>query len=417
MEEKQTDQYLQEPLPHTLLQRFEEWWKYYIINIPWWHSAAVGYLVCPLLMGMALLLTYIERMLGVKPYISGGQYSLVAIVVALLWGVRPALFAIILGFITHYFFVIPLFGLHPFESWSDIAMYGPWLLGQFVLILIVAQREKAQQSALAAEREARLHEKAEANQALAQSYQQLEQLNYQLAGEIQLKDIFVSRASHELKNPITTIRGQTQLTLRRLAKSQVTASELLPLQTHLEKIDAQTHRLHTLIDDLLDVSSLGSGRISLRLEPCDLGSLCREVVEDQRALSGRDIELELPSDPIMHQADCQRLTQLIVNLVTNAVKYSPENTILWVCISQEPSGVILTVHNDGPAIPQEQQTHLFEPFYRAPQAEHSPTRGWGLGLSISKEIVERHEGHIWVESSEGKGTTFFVQLPLSVVCP
>ena len=293
-------------------------------------------------------------------------------------------------------------------------MYGPWLLGQLVVILIVAQRERAQQRALAAEREARLHEKAEANHALAQSYRQLEQLNHQLEGEIQLKDIFVSRASHELKTPITTIRGQTQLILRRLAKSQSTAPELRSLHPHLEKIDVQTHRLHTLIDDLLDISSLNSGRTSLRLALCNLRSLCHEIVEDQRTLSDRAIELDLPSDPIMLQADCQRLTQVIVNLITNAAKYSPENTVLRVCMTQEPSCVIFTVHNDGPAIPQEHQTRIFEPFYRTPEAEHSSVRGWGLGLSISKEIVERHEGKIWVESSEGKGTRFFVRLPLQV---
>jgi len=411
MEERATDQHPQEPL----LQRFEEWWQHCVINTLRWRSVAVCYLISPLLMAMALLLTYTEGMFGVKPYISGGPFSLVAIVVALLWGVRPALFAVVLGFITHYFFVIPLYGAHPLENWTDMAMYGPWLLGQLVVILIVAQRERAQRRALAAEREARLHEKAEANHALAQSYQQLEQLNHQLEGEIQLKDIFVSRASHELKTPITAIRGQTQLILRRLARSQSTASELRSLHPHLEKIDTQTHRLHALIDDLLDMSSLNSGRTSLRLAPCDLGSLCREIVEDQRTLSDRDIELELPYDLMMLQADCQRLTQVIVNLITNAAKYSSENTILRVCMTQEPSCVILTVHNDGPAIPQEHQTRIFEPFYRTPEAEHSSVRGWGLGLSISKEIVVRHEGQIWVESSEGKGTTFFVQLPLQVI--
>jgi len=102
MEERATDQHPQKPLLDTLLQRFEEWWQHCVINTPRWHSAAVGYLIFPLLMGMALLLTYVERMFGVKPYISGGQYSLVAIVVALLWGVWPALFAVMLGFITHY---------------------------------------------------------------------------------------------------------------------------------------------------------------------------------------------------------------------------------------------------------------------------------------------------------------------------
>jgi signal transduction histidine kinase len=117
----------------------------------------------------------------------------------------------------------------------------------------------------------------------------------------------------------------------------------------------------------------------------------------------------------MLQADCQRLTQVIVNLITNAAKYSSENTVIHVYMTQDPSYVIFTVHNDGPAIPQEHQTRIFEPFYRTPEVEHSSVRGWGLGLSISKEIVERHEGKIWVESSEGKGTTFFVQLPFQVI--
>jgi len=102
---------------------------------------------------------------------------------------------------------------------------------------------------------------------------------------------------------------------------------------------------------------------------------------------------------------------VIINLVTNAVKYSPENTIIRVCASLESPHVILTVHNDGPAIPQEQQIHIFEPFYRTPEAELSSIQGWGLGLSISKEIVEQHGGQIWVESFEEKGTTFFVRLP------
>jgi len=202
-------------------------------------------------MGIALLATYIERMFGVQPYISGGSFSLVTIVIALLWGVRPALFAVILGFITHYFFVIPLFGFHPFERWSDVAMYGPYVLGELIVILIVAQRERSQRRALATEQETRVQELAKANQALIQSHQQLEQLNRQLQAEIQLKNIFLSRASHELKTPITTMRGLAQLVLHRFAKPPQTASEWSSLRTYLEKIDAQTHHLQVLIDDLL----------------------------------------------------------------------------------------------------------------------------------------------------------------------
>ena len=108
---------------------------------------------------------------------------------------------------------------------------------------------------------------------------------------------------------------------------------------------------------------------------------------------------------------------MVINLVTNAVKYSPENTVVRICASLESPNATLTVHNDGSVIPREQQIHIFEPFYRAPEAGRSSVQGWGLGLSISKEIVERHEGQIWVELSEEKGTTFFVRLPLRVVSP
>src|SRR5262249_8780737 len=102
---------------------------------------------------------------------------------------------------------------------------------------------------------------------------------------------------------------------------------------------------------------------------------------------------------------------------SNAVKYSPENSVIHVCGRQESVHLILTVHNADPAITQEQQKHIFDPFYRAPEVELSDIEGSGLGLSISKEIVERHEGEIWVESCEEKGTTFFVRLPLQLASP
>jgi signal transduction histidine kinase len=255
------------------------------------------------------------------------------------------------------------------------------------------------------------------NQVLAQSNDHLGQLNSHLAEVNQLKDYFLSQASHELKTPITAIRGQTQLALRRLTRSQQALPEHLSLPTHLEKIEEQTRRLQALIEDLLDISSLNSGKIPLRLTQCNLGSLCHKVVEDQHALSDRHIELELHSEPLILQADSQRLTQVIINLVSNAVKYSPENSTIRVCASRETLHLIFTVHNDGPAIPQEQQSHIFEPFYRAPEVELSSIQGSGLGLAISKEIIERHEGQIRVESSEGKGTTFIVRLPLLVTCP
>src|SRR5437660_6641222 len=135
------------------------------------------------------------------------------------------------------------------------------------------------------------------------------------------------------------------------------------MSMHLEKIEAETHRLQTLVDDLLDLGSIETGKLSLQFAQCDLGSLCQKVVEDQQALSGRPIHLEIPPDPILLQADGKRLIQVIINLVTNAVKYSPENTLIQVYARQSQTYAMLEVHNEGSVIPQEYQAHIFEPFY------------------------------------------------------
>ena len=413
MERRETDQHPQEQPHHRLSRYYREWSQHFVLKLPWWRSPVVGYIICPFLIATAATSELTLQQLGLRVYTASAMFYLTNVVIAWLWGVGPALLAIVLGYFALDIFVIPPFGLFTFNGLGDVALFLPFIVTQLLVALITTQREKAQRRALAAEREAQTHsqELAETNHALAQSNQDLEQLNSQLEAVNQLKDYFFSRASHELKTPITTIRGQTQLALRRIARSQQAVPEQLSLPIYLEKIESQTRRLQALIEDLLDMSSLHSGKVPLRLELCNLGSLCSEVAEDQYALSGRSIELEFPAEPVMLQADCQRISQVISNLVNNAVKYSPENTFVLVRIIYEFSHIILTFHNDGPAIPQEQQTHIFEPFYRAPEADFSSIQGWGLGLSISKEIVERHEGQIWVESSEGKGTTFFVQLP------
>jgi signal transduction histidine kinase len=183
------------------------------------------------------------------------------------------------------------------------------------------------------------------------------------------------------------------------------------VRNHFEKIEAQAQELRALIESLIDLSSLRSEECLLRLGPCDFGNLCREVIEDQRAFSGRTIEFTVPSDPVILQADCKRLSQVVTNVVSNAIQYSYEKTVIHACISVERPHVILQVHNDGPAPSQEQQEHLFEPFYRTSYAETMFRDGWGLGLTISKEIVQQHGGHIWVEVSEAKGVTCFVQIP------
>jgi signal transduction histidine kinase len=236
------------------------------------------------------------------------------------------------------------------------------------------------------------------------------------AGELeqadQIKDQFLSMASHELKTPLTVMRVQVQFDLHRLAKQKELSPEVAPLKETLEQVDRQTHDLQGLVNDFLDLSILRKERMPLRLGRCDLTTKCRVVIEKQQAISSRSIVLQAPSTPIILNADCERIGQVVINLVTNALKYSLEGSTVLISISQSDTGVTIQVHNDGQPIPTQQQKRIFEPYYRTPNARSSQEKGWGLGLAISKEIVEQHQGRIWVESLNERGTTFFVQLPL-----
>jgi signal transduction histidine kinase len=244
-----------------------------------------------------------------------------------------------------------------------------------------------------------------ANQALAQSNARLEQAS-------RVKDQFLSMASHELRTPLTSMQGYVQLLLRRLKRQSAQNPELLPVCDSLGKVDERTHELKALVNDLLDIDSLRSGKMPVRLAPCDLCVLCRGVVEGRSALTGRQIDLNLSFCPLMLQADEGRLSQVVTNLVSNALKYSPTNARVCVEVQQHSGEAILAVHNKGSVLSKEQQEAIFEPFYRSPDAQSSEVPGWGLGLAISKEIIVQHGGRLWVESSEEKGTTFFVALPL-----
>jgi signal transduction histidine kinase len=379
----------------------------------WWHSPFIGYPACVLLVCLAHLVAQASRIIAPGTYFPSSSFFLVTVFVALFWGVGPSLLAILLGFIDLNFFVLP----HPqggptFSLVNDIIAYGPFLLAQLIVTIITAQRERAHRRIVAARHKEhrRSEERAKANAVLTLSNLELEQAD-------QIKDLFLSRAAHELKTPLTSIQGQIQLTLRLLDKQEElpctqSSSTQSSIRMHLEKADAQTHRLRALIDNLLDLSTLRSGKMPLHLAQCAIDMICREVVEDQRTLADRPIKLTTPAEPINVRADSERLTQLILNLVSNAIKYASEESEIVVSIEQVSDFCLLQVYNSHPAIPAEYLPNLFEPFYRSPNAFSSKRQGWGLGLAISKEIVEQHRGRIWVESSEEKGTTFCVELPI-----
>ncbi|MFL5706802.1 MAG: sensor histidine kinase [Ktedonobacteraceae bacterium] len=232
--------------------------------------------------------------------------------------------------------------------------------------------------------------------------------------EQELQEHFLEMASHELKTPMTTISGQAQLLLRRLSRMPELSTELVTMRTALESIDTQTHRMNNLINDLLDLYTIRAGKIQLRLTTFDLIEMCHEIVEEQSLLTSNMIELEAPQHPIILRADSDRLGQVVVNLISNARAYSPAGSPIKVLVDQNRDIGIIEVIDSGSGIPVDQQSHIFEPFYRGAHAQSNVKSGLGLGLAICKDIVERHAGRIWCRSGLGKGSTFFVELPLNM---
>lgn len=223
----------------------------------------------------------------------------------------------------------------------------------------------------------------------------------------QKKDEFLGIASHELKTPVTSVKAYTQLLERRFRRTgDEQAAELL------NKMGTQLNKLTALIEDLLEVTRIESGKMLLQRSSFDYSALIREIVEElQRTTSKHTIVLDL-SAPVWLTADRDRVGQVLTNLLTNAMKYSPQAEAVIVKTVQTEGSVLTSVQDFGIGIPPEKQTHLFERFYRVEGEQQLTYPGLGLGLYIAAEFVKRHQGNIWVESSEGQGTTFTFSLPL-----
>ena len=382
------------------LQQRTEMRKRYIAQMPKWRYPLVGCVFSVPVVGLAISLVLLEEKLIHDFYFPGAPLFLAIVLVALMWGTGPALFSVFLSTLALEYFYLPPLVQFNLGNWPGVLQILPFFLAGIVIAIISGQREVARRRALFAE------------QGLQEHANELERTNQELEQANRLKDQFLSMASHELKTPITAIRGQAQIMLRRLSKQKELPGEFSDVRTALEKIDEQTYRLTALVDDLLDLSSIRSGKIELRFSRCDVRDICSSVVEDQRLLSGRSIELEVPPAPVMLDVDSDRLSQVVTNLVANAIKYSPDESPVRVSVGQRDGVALIEVHDRGQGIPKDQQKRIFETFYRSPDAEAARKSGWGLGLAICKDIVERHEGCIWCESQVGEGSTFFVELPL-----
>jgi K+-sensing histidine kinase KdpD len=300
---------------------------------------------------------------------------------------------------------------------------GPHLLGLLLLDCADSKptytgeeralaRAVARLTALMLERERLLRERAQA------------QANELAAREARRRmDTFLGIASHELRTPLTIMKGNLQLATwsaqqlisQQSAQANKTESAMDPLPVLLAHAEQQVNRLSRLVNDLIEVSGTQTETLALRMQVCDLSAIVREVVEDQRLITPtRTLRLHLePSQEVLVYADADRIGQVVTNYLTNALKYSAGDQPVEVRLEQGEHFVRVLVRDRGPGLTPDQQAHVWERFHRVAgmKVQSGSSEGLGLGLYISRMIIERHHGQVGVESHPSEGSTFWFALP------
>jgi len=215
---------------------------------------------------------------------------------------------------------------------------------------------------------------------------------------------FLADVSHELRTPLTVIKGNVDL-MRRMKKVD---------EESLDNIEDEADRLTRLVGDLLLEAQAESGKLPLHFAPLELDTLLLEVFKEMRILARERVQIRIPEiDQIVINGDRNRLKQVLINLIANAIKYTPQGGEVVLSLGKFADNARLIVRDTGLGIPAEDLPHIFERFYRAEKSRsRSKIGGFGLGLSIAYWIVNHHGGQIEVDSAEGKGTTFCIYLPM-----
>jgi signal transduction histidine kinase len=226
------------------------------------------------------------------------------------------------------------------------------------------------------------------------------------------RDEFLSIASHELKTPLTSLKLQIQMNQRLMQHENPDAFSPERVRKLVETTDRQVDRLGRLVEDMLDVARVHTGKLTMEKSQVDLTELVREVIERiSPQLSAAKCEIREKAEVgILGNWDRYRIEQVINNLLTNAIRYSPGKPI-HIVVSKEGEKARLTVHDEGAGISPENHERIFQRFERAVSSGN--ISGLGLGLYISRQILESHQGTIHVESVPNEGATFIVELPLS----
>lgn len=224
-----------------------------------------------------------------------------------------------------------------------------------------------------------------------------------------MKSEFISTVSHELRTPLTSIRGALGLVLGKAAGQIPEKARRM-----LEMAERNSERLTMLINDILDLEKIEAGRLEFDFKIVDLGTLAKRALDENEGYARKhnvQLVLEAPPNACPIRADEHRLLQVFANLISNAVKYSPENGEVTVTISEVDRDFRLSVRDRGAGIPEQFRARIFQRFAQADSSDTRSKGGTGLGLSITKAIVERHDGRVEFHSEIGSGTVFHVDLP------
>jgi signal transduction histidine kinase len=228
---------------------------------------------------------------------------------------------------------------------------------------------------------------------------------------VRLRDEFLAIAAHELKTPITSLLASAELMLRRLDTS--TPIDDVRLKMLLTRIIHQAEKLTSLVHQLLDISQLEAGRLVLIRRPTNVTQLVHDVASAiQTRTTMHTLRVHAPQT-LVADIDALRVEQVLTNLLDNAVRYSPDGGLIEITILNAGGAVDISVEDRGLGIPEEHRPYIFDRFYQAdPQSYRG---GFGLGLYISRQIVERHDGQLWASFPEEGGTCFTIHLPGSVI--
>jgi signal transduction histidine kinase len=287
---------------------------------------------------------------------------------------------------------------------AALAALGSWLVLGRTLAPLRTVTETAQAINRADDLSRRIPYSGLANDEIGSLIESFNQTLERLENLFTSQQRFLADVSHELRTPLTVIKGNVDL-MRRMKQLD---------EESLSSIDQEAGRLTRLVGGLLLLAQAESGKLSLNLKAVELDTLLLEVFHEMRVLASGKVQMKMTDiDQVQVNGDRDRLKQVLLNLVGNAIQYTPQGGEVFLSLAKIGEQARIVVRDTGPGIPAEDLPFIFERFYRAEKSRtRSKTSGFGLGLSIAQWIVENHGGTIKVESKEGQGTTFAIWLPL-----